>query len=411
MGIEQTVQVNGERLWSSLMEMAKIGATPKGGSKRLALTDEDKQARDLFVQWARATGAEITVDPMGNIFARRPGTNPLLAPITTGSHLDTQPTGGKFDGVFGVMCGLEVLRVLHEHDVKTNHPIEIACWTNEEGSRFAPPMVGSGVFADVFSLKYGLSREDLSGATIGQELARINYDGDPPLGHDISFFLEAHIEQGPILEGERKTIGIVSGAQAQRWYEVTITGQDAHAGTTPMDRRRDALVGAAAVITEVNRIAVETPDGRATVGVLELANSSRNTIPGRVFFTVDLRHPKDGILANMAADFSEYLAGIGRENNLELEVNEIFQVAALEFDARVKVAITKSAETLAYDTMGVVSGAGHDACNIAHVAPTGMIFIPCKDGLSHNELEDAASDDVAAGCNVLLKAILNLDEA
>ena len=404
----QSLSVDEERLWTSLMELARIGATPKGGCNRLALTDDDMAGRDLFVRWAKEAGCTVSVDPMGNIFARRPGTDDSLTPVMTGSHLDTQPTGGKFDGALGVMCGLEVLRVIHDHGLRTKRPIEVVAWTNEEGSRFAPPMVGSGVFAGVFDLDYGLSRQDMNGVTIGQELERIGYAGTTPLGHQVNAYIEAHIEQGPILEAERKTIGVVSGAQAQRWYEITLTGQDAHAGTTPMERRRDALVGAANIITEVNRLAASVADGRGTVGVLEVSPGSRNTIPGKVFFTMDIRHPRDDVLANMAADMREYVAGVAKEHGLGIEIREVYQVEALQFDARVKGAVATSAAKLGYETMEIVSGAGHDACNIAKIAPTAMVFIPCENGLSHNEVEQAAKADVAAGCNVLLNAMLEL---
>ena len=404
----QSLSVDEERLWTSLMELARIGATPKGGCNRLALTDDDMAGRDLFVRWAKEAGCTVSVDPMGNIFARRPGTDDSLTPVMTGSHLDTQPTGGKFDGALGVMCGLEVLRVIHDRGLRTKRPIEVVAWTNEEGSRFAPPMVGSGVFAGVFDLDYGLSRQDMNGVTIGQELERIGYAGTTPLGHQVNAYIEAHIEQGPILEAERKTIGVVSGAQAQRWYEITLTGQDAHAGTTPMERRRDALVGAANIITEVNRLAASVADGRGTVGVLEVSPGSRNTIPGKVFFTMDIRHPRDDVLANMAADMREYVAGVAKEHGLGIEIREVYQVEALQFDARVKGAVATSAAKLGYETMEIVSGAGHDACNIAKIAPTAMVFIPCENGLSHNEVEQAAKADVAAGCSVLLNAMLEL---
>ena len=408
MTLTTPLRVNQERLWASLMELAQIGGTPRGGCKRLALTDEDKEGRDLFIKWAQEAGCTVTIDPVGNIFARRPGTDDSLAPVATGSHLDTQPTGGKFDGPLGVMCGLEVLRVLHEHGLQTKRPIEVVSWTNEEGARFAPPMVGSGVFAGVFDLDYGLSLEDADGATFGDELRRIGYDGDGPLSHDLHAFVEVHIEQGPILEAEGRTIGLVSGAQARRWYEVSLTGQDAHAGTTPMDRRRDALVGAAQFITEINRIGNSVPDGRSTVGAMRVSPGSRNTIPGHVFFTVDLRHPDNAVLANMAADFREYAAGAAREHGLELDLREIVYSPAEPFDANIRAAVARSAAAAGYDTMDVVSGAGHDACYLARVAPSAMIFIPCTGGLSHNELEEATKEDAAAGCDVLLRTLLEL---
>lgn len=304
----QNMNVKGDRLWESLMEMAKIGATEKGGCCRLALTDLDRDGRDLFSEWCKDAGCTLKVDKMGNIFARRAGTNDDLAPVMTGSHLDTQPTGGKYDGVFGVLAGLEVLRTLNDFDVKTEHPVEVAVWTNEEGSRFAPAMVASGVFAGVFDLDYGLSRADLDGKTMGEELDRIGYAGTEEVGgREIKAFFEAHIEQGPILEHEEKTIGVVMGAQGQRWYEVTVTGQEAHAGPTPMARRKDALVAASKMVTEVNRIGLDNqPFACATVGLLQSSPNSRNTIPGSVFFTVDFRHPKDEILSKMDAELRAF---------------------------------------------------------------------------------------------------------
>ncbi len=266
----KNLKVDGDRLWDSLMEMARIGPGVAGGNCRLALTDFDKQGRDLFVRWCQEAGCAITVDKMGNIFARRPGKNPELPPVTTGSHLDTQPTGGKFDGVFGVLAGLEVIRTLNDNGIETEAPVEVAVWTNEEGSRFAPAMVASGVFAGVFDLDYGHSRKDVDGKSIGTELERIGYLGDETPGdHPIRAFFEAHIEQGPILEAEKKTIGVVTGAQGQRWFEITLTGSESHAGTTPMNRRRDALVAAARLVTAVNEIALaHPPHAVTTVGMM-----------------------------------------------------------------------------------------------------------------------------------------------
>jgi len=272
------IRINGQRLWDSLMELARIGATAKGGVCRLALTDLDREARDLFVRWCKEAGCSVSVDKMGNIFARRPGKDPSLPPVMTGSHIDSQPTGGKFDGAYGVLAGLEVVRTLNDYNYETNAPVEVAVWTNEEGSRFAPAMVASGVFAGVFDLDYGLSRADVDGKTMGQELQRIGYAGDQPVGgRPVGAFFEAHIEQGPILEAEGKTIGVVKGVQGIRWYEVTVTGQEAHAGPTPMKRRKDALVGVSRMVGEVNRIGLANlPNACATVGMLQVSPNSRN---------------------------------------------------------------------------------------------------------------------------------------
>ncbi|MFC4270199.1 hydantoinase/carbamoylase family amidase [Sneathiella chungangensis] len=404
----QNMNVKGDRLWDSLMEMAKIGATEKGGCCRLALTDLDKEGRDLFSNWCKEAGCTIKVDKMGNIFARRAGTRDDLPPVMMGSHLDTQPTGGKYDGVFGVLAGLEVLRTLNDFDVKTEHPVEVAVWTNEEGSRFAPAMVASGVFAGVFDLDYGLSRADLDGKTMGEELKRIGYAGTEEVGgREIKAFFEAHIEQGPILEHEEKTIGVVMGAQGQRWYEITITGQEAHAGPTPMARRKDALVAASKIITEVNRIGLDNqPFACATVGLIQSSPNSRNTIPGKVFFTVDFRHPKDEILSKMDAELRAFAEKTASEGGFEMAFEEIWYSPPVEFDKDCVNAVRKGAEIAGFSHMDIISGAGHDACYISRVAPTGMIFVPCENGISHNEEEEATPEDLAAGCNVLLHAIV-----
>src|SRR5712692_1533033 len=323
----RNIQVNGDRLWRSLMEMAKIGATAKGGVCRLALTDLDKAGRELFIAWCKEAGCGIRVDAMGNIFARRPGRNPGAAPVMTGSHLDTQPTGGKFDGVYGVLAGLEVVRTLNDLGYETEAPIEVVVWTNEEGSRFSPAMIGSGVYAGVFSLEQGLSTKDnLSGVTMGAELARIGFAGPERCGgQDVRAYFEAHIEQGPILEAAGKPIGIVRGAQGQRWYEITVTGQEAHAGPTPMMRRKDALVGAARMIDAVNRIGhAHPPNACATVGFIQSSPNSRNTIPGRVFFTVDFRHPADATLSEMDGDLRQACEATAAAIGLEVEVKEFW---------------------------------------------------------------------------------------
>jgi N-carbamoyl-L-amino-acid hydrolase len=400
--------INGQRLWDSLMEMAKIGATPKGGVCRLALTDLDRDGRDLFVKWAKEAGCTISVDRMGNVYARRAGRDDSLAPVVTGSHADSQPTGGKFDGIYGVLGGLEVIRSLNDHGVETDRPIEVVIWTNEEGSRFAPAMVSSGVFAGVFTLDYGLSRADVDGKTMGEELARIGYAGEQPVGKPIHAAFELHIEQGPILEAEGKTIGVVTHAQGQRWYEVVFTGQESHAGPTPMPRRKDALVGAARVIDLVNRIGhAHAPFACATVGMLQVHPNSRNVIPGRVFFTIDIRHPEDAVLAAMDAEVREGIARIAEETKLEVtKLEQIFYYKPVEFDHDCVASVRAAAQRFGYSHRDMVSGAGHDACYLAKVAPTSMVFVPCIDGISHNEVEDATPEWIEAGCNVLLHAML-----
>jgi beta-ureidopropionase / N-carbamoyl-L-amino-acid hydrolase len=402
------LRTDGNRLWDSLMEMAKIGETEKGGVCRLALTDLDRESRDLFSKWCEDAGCSITVDKMGNIFARRPGKNNDLPPIMTGSHLDSQPTGGKYDGVYGVLAGLEVVRTLNDLNIETEAPIEVAVWTNEEGSRFAPAMVASGVFAGVFDLDYGLSRADLDGKTMGEELERIGYAGDKDVGgREVGAYFEAHIEQGPILENEDKTIGVVTGAQGQRWYEVTLTGQEAHAGPTPMHSRKDALVGAARMVGEVNRIGLENqPNACATVGLMQVTPNSRNVIPGSVFFCIDFRHPKDEVLSGMDAELRKVCADIATDIGLEMDFEEIWYSPPVAFDEACVSAVRGACEGGDIAHMDIVSGAGHDACYLSRVAPTAMIFTPCLNGISHNEIESAEPEHLEAGCNVLLQAMI-----
>ena len=404
----ENLKIDGARLWDSLMEMARIGATEKGGVNRLALTDLDRDSRDLFTQWCEAAGCTVSVDAIGNMFARRPGRNNDLAPVMTGSHLDSQPTGGKFDGAFGVLAGLEVVRALNDADFETEAPVEIVVWTNEEGSRFAPAMIGSGAFAGVFELDSALATTDGDGLTMGEELERIGYKGEGCGDHPATAYFEAHIEQGPILEDTEKTIGIVSGAQGQRWYEITVTGRESHAGPTPMAVRRDALVGAASIVTAVNRIGHEfQPGACATVGMIESRPNSRNVIPGEVFLTVDLRHPDDDRLAAMNDALQEAAEAAADANTLNLDFNQIWSCPATVFDADCVGAVRKGADIGGYASMDIVSGAGHDAIYMARVAPTGMIFVPCEDGISHNEIENATPEDIAAGCQVLLHAMLD----
>ncbi len=407
-GLTTNIRINGQRLWDSLMELAKIGATEKGGVRRLALTDLDGQARDLFVKWCKEAGCTVTVDKIGNVFARRAGKDNSLPPVMTGSHIDSQPSGGKFDGAYGVLAGLEVVRTLNDYNYETKAPIEVAVWTNEEGSRFAPAMVASGVFAGAFDLDYGLSRADVDGKTMGEELKRIGYAGDAPVGgRPVGAFFEAHIEQGPILEAEGKTIGVVGGVQGIRWYEVVVTGQDAHAGPTPMPRRKDALVGASRMVGEVNRIGLANPPNAcATVGMMQVSPNSRNVIPGKVFFTVDFRHPDANVLARMGADLKSACERIARECRLELDFKEIWYSPPVKFAPECVNAVRAAAGELGFSNRDIISGAGHDSVYMSRVAPTAMVFVPCEGGISHNEIENATQADIAAGCDVLLRAMV-----
>lgn len=401
-------RVNGERLWDSLMEMAQIGGTEKGGVSRLALTDEDRRGRDLFVQWCEAAGCSIRVDAMGNIFARRAGRQAHLAPVLTGSHGDSQPAGGKYDGIYGVLAGLEVLRTLNDLGIETERPVEVVNWTNEEGSRFAPAMISSGVYAGVFDLEYGLSREDKAGITIGQALQQIGYAGPHQVGGQaVHAAFELHIEQGPILEAQDLTIGVVTGAQGQRWYEVELSGRSAHAGTTPMDHRLDALLGFARLVEAVNQIGLEQgAEGRATVGMANIFPNSRNVVPGRVFFSVEFRHPDEAVLGYQDRQLHAAVARIAEGIGLQHSVKQIFQYAPIAFDSECVEVVRASARALGYSHRDMISGAGHDACYLNRVAPTAMIFVPCVDGLSHNEAEEIYPYWSTAGADVLLQAVL-----
>ena len=406
--MSKLARVNGERLWASLMEMAQIGATEKGGVSRLALTDEDRRGRDLFVQWCEAAGCSIRVDAMGNIFARRAGRHDHLAPVLTGSHGDSQPFGGKYDGIYGVLAGVEVLRTLNDLGIETDRPIEVVNWTNEEGSRFAPAMISSGVYAGVFDLEYGLSREDKAGVTIRQALQQIGYAGPHPVGgQEVHAAFELHIEQGPILEAQNITIGVVTGAQGQRWYEVELTGRSAHAGTTPMDHRLDALLGFARVVEAVNGLGLaQGAEGRATVGMATIFPNSRNVVPGRVFFSVEFRHPDETVLARQDQQLRDAVAQIADGIGLQHSVQQIFQYAPIAFDGECVEVVRASAQALGYSHRPMISGAGHDACYLNKVAPTAMIFVPCVEGLSHNEAEEISQEWSTAGADVLLQAVL-----
>jgi beta-ureidopropionase / N-carbamoyl-L-amino-acid hydrolase len=405
------LRVDGDRLWDTIMATAKIGGTAKGGICRLTLTDLDREVRHWFASACEAAGCTVTVDEVGNMFARRPGKNPSLPPIAMGSHLDTQPTGGKYDGIIGVLAGLEVLRTLNDSGYETNAPLEVINWTNEEGSRFAPAMLASGVFAGVFPPQYAYDREDRDGKRFGDELERIGFKGEKKAGdHKLGAFFELHIEQGPILEAEEKVIGIVTGVQGMRWYEVSVTGTDAHAGSTPMRLRRDALHGAARMIDAIHGVGwAHAPDAVATVGLIESRPNSRNVIPGEVFFTVDLRHPDDAVLARMEADLHRALSAIAAEYKLDHAIERVWDSPAVRFDAACVNAVRQAAAAENAPAREIVSGAGHDAAYIARVAPTSMIFVPCEKGLSHNELEKAEPEHVIAGANVLLRAVLQMD--
>ena len=409
----RNIRIDGQRLWDSIMEMAKIGATAKGGSNRQTLTDEDKVGRDLFVRWCREAGLEVTVDRMGSIFARRPGRNNDLPPIMSGSHLDTQPTGGRFDGVLGVLAALEAVRTLNDHGVETEAPIEIVNWTNEEGARFPPPMIASGVFAGVFSLEEAHAIRDAAGKTIGEELERIGYKGEAAVGgRPVGAYFELHIEQGPILEREGKPVGICTAGQGARWYEVTVSGEAGHAGATPMDMRQDALVTAARIVQSVQRIGRRRdPYGRGTVGIMRVSPGSPNVVPDDVFFTVDIRHPEAATMTEMDGELRAAAAEAAEAEGTRVEVKEIWYSPPVDFDRTCIETVRAAAGSLGHAHMDMVSGAGHDAVYMARVAPTALIFAPCEKGLSHNEAENCKPEDLAAACDVLFHAILERADA
>ncbi len=407
-----TQHIDSDRLWQSLMQLAEVGSTPKGGVCRLALTDLDRQGRDLFVTWCRDAGLSVRVDAIGNIFARRDGSDPNRRAVAMGSHIDTQPTGGKFDGNFGVLAGLEVLRTLADAGIRTAAPLEVVVWTNEEGSRFVPVMMGSGVFSGAFSLNEVLSQQDLEGLTVADELDRIGYagsqiPGEVPNGMFDAYF-EAHIEQGPVLEAHDLSIGVVPGALGQRWYDIVVTGSEAHAGPTPMNQRHDALLAASKIVQRINQIGSDFgPHGRGTVGFMQVMPNSRNTIPGAVKFSVDLRALSDDVLAAMDLALKDCCATLMKNDPLlTIAANQVVYFKPCHFDHECIRLVRDAAETLGFPHMDVVSGAGHDAVYLSAVAPTAMIFVPCKNGISHNELEEVLQEHLAAGANVLLHAVL-----
>ena len=407
----QNLQIDGQRLWDTLMHTAQFGATAKGGICRLTLTDLDRQVRDWFKAQCEALGCIVAVDEMGTMFARRPGKNQNLAPIAMGSHLDTQPTGGKFDGVLGVLGALEALRTLVETGYETNAPIEIVNWTNEEGARFAPAMLASSVFAGVFSTAYAHGRTDRDGKSFGEELVRIGYRGAEKAGRrKFSAMFELHIEQGPILEAESRDIGVVQGVQGIRWYEVTVSGQDAHSGTTPMRLRKDALLGAARMIERIDAIAREhAPDAVGTVGLIENKPNSRNVIPGEVFFSIDFRHPSEDVLDAMEAELRAALSEVAAAAQLTCKEARIWQSPAIKFAPELIECVRVGAAKASFSTRDMISGAGHDAAYVARVAPATMIFVPCAGGISHNEAESTSLTQCAAGAQVLLNAVLEFD--
>ena len=405
------LRIDSERLWSTLMETGAIGATAKGGINRQTLTAEDAAVRDWFKRQTEALGCTLSVDEVGNMFALRAGRQHGLAPIALGSHLDTQPTGGKFDGNLGVLAALEALRTLVSAGYETNAAIMVVNWTNEEGARFAPAMLGSGVFAGVYSRAQADAIADSEGVRFGAALDGIGWRGETKAGAmKLSAYLELHIEQGPILEAEDKTIGVVTGVQGVRWYELGLTGRESHAGTTPMPRRADALAACARLIGEVRSIALaHAPTAVGTVGQLEVRPNSPNVVPGAARMTVDLRHHDDTILQAMETEMYAAIERVGGEEKVEITLRKLHDLAAIKFHPECIAAVREAARALGYAQRDIISGAGHDAVHMSHITPSAMIFVPCKDGLSHNEAESATREHCAAGAQVLLEAALAID--
>ena len=412
MSIASNLVIDRDRLWESLEAMARIGATEKGGCNRQTLTDLDGEGRRLFQSWCEAAGMTMAVDSMGTMFARREGAEPGLDPVGVGSHLDTQPTGGKYDGVLGVLAGLELVRTLNDLGVRTRRPIEIVNWTNEEGARFAPSMLASGVYAGAYEEGWAKARADRDGLVFGEELRRIGFEGAEPVGaRKLHAFFELHIEQGPILEDEGVDIGVVTHGQGLRWFDVHVTGQDSHAGTTPMGRRRDAMLGAARLIAAVEEIALaHAPHAVGTVGIASAAPASRNVIPGGAYFSVDFRHPEQAVIDAMAAELEARAAALATASGLEIVVSGVEGHAPVAFDPDCVARVRDAAQALGLSHRDMISGAGHDACHVAKVAPSAMVFCPCEGGLSHNEAEAITPDWAAAGANVLARAVVETAE-
>ncbi|WP_181707859.1 Zn-dependent hydrolase [Chthonobacter rhizosphaerae] len=406
------LRINGDRLWDSLMEMARIGPGVRGGNNRQTLTDSDREGRLLFQRWCEDAGMTVAVDSMGTMFARREGADPTLDPVMMGSHLDTQPTGGKYDGVLGVLGALEVVRSMNDLGIKTRRPIEVVNWTNEEGTRFAPAMLASGVFAGVFTEEWAKARKDVEGKTVGEELKRIGFEGPEPVGQrKLHAMLELHIEQGPILEDEGIDIGVVTHGQGLKWLQITLTGKEAHTGSTPMPKRVNAGLGAARIVQLVDEVAwSHAPLAVGAVGHMEVFPNSRNIIQGKVVFTVDIRHPDKAVIADMDQRIRAGAARIAEDLKLGIEIEQVGAFDPVAFDETLLARIRTAADRLGYSHRDIVSGAGHDACWVSRVAPTAMIFCPCVDGLSHNEDEEISKEWAAAGADVLFHAALETAE-
>ena len=404
----ENLRINGDRLWDSLMEMAKIGPGVAGGNNRQTLTDADAEGRALFQSWCEDAGCKMGVDTLGNMFAQRDGTDPDALPVYVGSHLDTQPTGGKYDGILGVLGGLEIIRTLNDLGIRTKHPIVVTNWTNEEGTRFAPAMLASGVFAGVHEQAWAEDRVDADGKRFGDELDRIGWRGQEEVGaRKMHAFFELHIEQGPILEAEGKDIGVVTHGQGLSWTQVTITGKESHTGSTPMPMRKNAGLGMARVLEKVEEIALShAPHAVGAAGHIDVYPNSRNVIPGKAVFTIDFRSPELAVIKDMEERMKAAAREICDDMGLSIEFEKAGGFDPVEFDKTCVAAVRDAAERLGYSHRDIVSGAGHDACWINRVAPTAMVMCPCVDGLSHNEAEEISKDWASAGANVLMHAVV-----
>jgi len=410
--LNSNLRINGDRLWDSLMEMAKIGPGIAGGNNRQTLTDEDAEGRSLFQNWCEAAGCTMGLDQMGNMFATRPGSDPEALPVYVGSHLDTQPTGGKYDGILGVLGGLEIINTLNDLNIKTKHPIVVTNWTNEEGTRYAPPMLASGVFGGVHTQEWAYDRVDADGKRFGDELVRIGWRGDEKVGErKMHAFFELHIEQGPILEAEKKDIGVVTHGQGLSWTEITIIGKDSHTGSTPMHMRKNAGLAMARILENVDEIALShAPHAVGAAGHIDVYPNSRNVIPGKVVFTVDLRSPELAVIDDMEQRLMSGAKKICDDMGLEVSFEKVGGFDPVTFDEKCVSSIRNAAERMGYSHMNIISGAGHDACWINGVAPSAMVMCPCVDGLSHNEAEDISKEWAVAGADVLMHAVIETAE-
>ena len=410
--LNSNLRINGDRLWESLMEMAKIGPGIAGGNNRQTLTDEDAEGRTLFQKWCEAAGCKMGLDQMGNMFATRPGLDPEALPVYVGSHLDTQPTGGKYDGILGVLGGLEIIKTLNDLNIKTKHPIVVTNWTNEEGTRYAPPMLASGVFGGVHTQEWAYDRVDADGKRFGDELVRIGWRGDEKVGErKMHAFFELHIEQGPILEAENKDIGVVTHGQGLSWTEITIIGKDSHTGSTPMHMRKNAGLAMARILENVDEIALShAPHAVGAAGHIDVYPNSRNVIPGKVVFTVDLRSPELAVIDDMEQRLRSGAKKICDDMGLEVSFEKVGGFDPVTFDEECVSSIRNAAERMGYSHMNIISGAGHDACWINGVAPSAMVMCPCVDGLSHNEAEDISKEWAVAGADVLMHAVIETAE-